>query len=159
MALAAIYARAANGVIGKDNALPWHLPEDMAHFKRTTLGCPVVMGRKTWETLEAPLPGRDNVVVTRRPSYEAPGARVVSGLEEALAPYRGTDATVFILGGGEVFEQALPMADVLHLTLVDEAPEGDAFFPELPEDQFYEASVQERPGPPKHVFVTLQRVP
>ncbi len=157
VALVAVMGR--NRVIGRGGKVPWHIPEDMERFKALTLGHPVVMGRKTWETLEAPLPGRDNVVVTRRPSYEAPGARVVSGLEEALAPYRGTDATVFILGGGEVFEQALPMADVLHLTLVDEAPEGDAFFPELPEDQFYEASVQERPGPPKHVFVTLQRVP
>ncbi len=155
VALVAMMGR--NRVIGREGKVPWHIPEDMERFKALTLGHAVVMGRKTWETMEGPLPDRDNVVITRRPSYEAPGARVASGLEEALAPYRGTDAAVFILGGGGIFEQALPLADVLHLTLVDDAPEGDAFFPELPENQFVETAAQERPGPPRHVFLTLQR--
>jgi dihydrofolate reductase len=128
-----VAAVAKNGVIGKDNALPWHLPEDMAHFKALTTGHTVVMGRKTWESLPArfrPLPQRRNVVVTRQPAYAAPGACVVHSLDEALKLGAGETA-LFIIGGAELYAAALPHADRLELTEIDAAIEGDARFPPI----------------------------
>lgn len=128
-----IYARAANGVIGKDNQLPWHLPEDLAHFKRTTLGCPVIMGRKTWDSLPPkfrPLPGRPNIVVTRDPGFVAAGASVAHSLEAArdLCPAGGT---AWVIGGAQVYAQALPLASEVVVTEIARDFEGDAFAPEL----------------------------
>lgn len=148
----------SNRVIGRDGRVPWQIPEDMARFRALTMGHPVIMGRKTWETLDGPLAGRENVVISRQAQYAAEGARVTPNLHDALAPYQGTDAEVLVIGGGEVFREALPLAHRLELTLVDEAPEGDAFFPEIPEGAFTETSREERGGPPKHSFVTLDRV-
>ncbi len=147
----------ANGVIGRGGLVPWHLAEDMARFKALTMGHPVLMGRKTWETLEGPLPGRENVVITRRREYEAPGARIEADLMAALLPYRGTGEEVWVVGGGEIFSEALPLADRLVLTVVEESPEGDAFFPELPPGRFCEVSREARAGPPPHAFVVLER--
>lgn len=128
-----IYARARNGVIGRDNQLPWHLPEDLAHFKRTTLGCPVIMGRKTWESLPPrfrPLPGRLNIVVTRDPRWQSEGARVAHSLAEArdLCP-PGSDA--WVIGGALVYAQALPLAGRAVVTEIDADFDGDAHAPEL----------------------------
>ncbi|TNF59690.1 MAG: dihydrofolate reductase [Burkholderiales bacterium] len=128
-----VYARARNGVIGRDNQLPWHLPEDLAHFKRTTLGCPVIMGRRTWESLPPrfrPLPGRLNIVVTRDPAFSADGARVAHSLEAArdLCP-PATDA--WVIGGAQIYAQALPLASRVVVTEIDRDFEGDAFAPEL----------------------------
>ncbi len=128
-----IYARAANGVIGRDGALPWHLPEDLAHFKRTTLGCPVIMGRKTWDSLPPrfrPLPGRANIVVTRDTDWAAGGAVVAHSLEAArdLCP-PGSDA--WVIGGAQIYAQALPLASSVVVTEIAQAFEGDAFAPEL----------------------------
>ena len=128
-----IYARAANGVIGKDNQLPWHLPEDLAHFKRTTLGCPVIMGRKTWDSLPPkfrPLPGRLNIVVTRDTGFVAEGASVVHSLEAAcdLCP-AGTDA--WVIGGAQIYAQALPLASTVVVTEIARDFDGDAFAPTL----------------------------
>lgn len=128
-----IYARARNGVIGKDNQLPWHLPEDLAHFKCTTLGCPVIMGRRTWESLPPkfrPLPGRLNVVVSRDPNFNAEGARVARSLEAArdLCP-PGTDA--WVIGGAQIYAQALTLARHAVVTEIDRDFEGDAFAPAL----------------------------
>lgn len=147
-----------NRAIGMGGRVPWRIPEDMARFKALTTGHPVLMGRRTWETLEGPLSGRENVVITRRPGYAAPGARVAASLADALAPYRGSSAEVWIVGGGEIFEGALPAADRIVLTVVDEAPEGDAFFPELPRGLFREVSREERAGPPSHAFLSFERV-
>lgn len=125
-----VAAVANNGVIGKDNALPWHLPEDLRHFKALTSGHAVIMGRKTWESLPArfrPLPGRHNIVVTRNPAYAAPGATVVASLEEALR--LDIDATAFVIGGAELYAHALPLADRLELTEIDADIDGDARFP------------------------------
>lgn len=126
-----IFARAANGVIGKDNALPWHLPEDMAHFKRTTLGCPVIMGRKTWDSLPPrfrPLPGRLNIVVTRDAAWHADGATRAGSLAEALAVCPpGTDA--WVIGGAQIYAAALPLADTAVVTEIARDFEGDAFAP------------------------------
>lgn len=131
MALHLIFARAANGVIGHNNALPWHLPEDLAHFKRTTLGCPVIMGRKTWDSLPPkfrPLPGRLNVVVTRQADWQAPGAVCAHSLPDALALCApGSDA--WVIGGAEVYTQALPLASSAVVTEIDADYAGDAFAP------------------------------
>jgi len=131
MKLNLILARARNGVIGRDNTLPWHLPEDMAHFKRTTLGCPVIMGRKTWDSLPAkfrPLPGRLNVVVTRQPGWAAEGAVVAHSLEAACAACP-SDSTAWVIGGAELYAQALTLASSAVVTEIDADFEGDAFAP------------------------------
>jgi dihydrofolate reductase len=131
MALNLIFARARNGVIGKDNNLPWHLPEDLAHFKQTTLGQPVVMGRKTWESLPPkfrPLPGRTNIVVTRQTNWQAEGAVVAHSIEEAVQ-HCSADAQVWVIGGAEVYAQAMPLASRAVVTEIDADFEGDAFAP------------------------------
>jgi dihydrofolate reductase len=133
MPLHMIYARARNGVIGKQGQLPWHLPEDLAHFKRTTLGQPVVMGRVTWESLPEkfrPLPGRTNVVVSRQTTFNANGAQVVSSLEAAIALFP-TNEVVWLIGGAQLYAQALPLASQIVVTEIDAAFEGDAFAPSL----------------------------
>ena len=131
MNLNLIFARAANGVIGHNNTLPWHLPEDMAHFKRTTLGCPVIMGRKTRDSLPArfrPLPGRLNIVVTRQPDWQADGAQRASSIDQAMAMCPG-DSDAWVIGGAEIYAIALPMADRAVVTEIDKDFEGDAFAP------------------------------
>jgi dihydrofolate reductase len=132
MPLHLIYARARNGVIGANNSLPWRLPEDMAHFKRTTMGAPVVMGRKTWDSIPPkfrPLPGRQNVVLTRQPGWQAEGAQRVGSVAEAGALFDGIDA--WVIGGAEVYAQALPLATSLVVTEIDADFEGDAYAPAL----------------------------
>lgn len=134
MPLHLIYARAANGVIGRDNKIPWHLPEDMAHFKQLTLGCPVVMGRKTWDSLPPrfrPLPGRTNIVVTRQPSWEAAGAQRAASLQDALAQCGAADQTVWVIGGAQIYAEALPLADRVEVTELAQDFEGDAYAPTL----------------------------
>ena len=131
--LSLIAAVARNRAIGKDNQLLWHLPEDMKHFRETTCGKPVVMGRKTWESLPEkfrPLPGRQNIVVSRDPAYKAHGADLAGSLEGALALAGGAEE-VFVIGGEQLYRAALPFADRLYLTEVELEPEADAFFPEL----------------------------
>jgi dihydrofolate reductase len=128
-----IYARAANGVIGKDNALPWHLPEDLAHFKRTTLGSPVIMGRKTWDSLPPrfrPLPGRRNIVLTRDNAWQAEGAHRAGSVAEALAAC-GDAPEAWVIGGAEVYRQALPHAQRAVVTEIARDFDGDAFAPTL----------------------------
>ena len=131
MALNLIYACADNGVIGRDNALPWHLPEDLAHFRQLTLGCPVLMGRKTWDSLPPkfrPLPGRLNLVLTRQADWLADGATRVATLEEALA-HCPAGQHLWVIGGAEVYAMALPHADRLEITEVHVQVPGDAVAP------------------------------
>lgn len=126
-----IAAVAKNRVIGKDNTLIWNIPQDMAHFKALTSGQTVVMGRKTWESLPPrfrPLPGRRNIVISRQPDYAAPGAEVATSLEGALKLASNAE-TVFIIGGEQIYTQAMAVADRLEITEVDLEPEGDAWFP------------------------------
>ena len=125
-----IAAVAANGIIGTGGKLPWHLPEDLRHFKQVTLGHPVIMGRLTWESLGKPLPGRENVVVSRTPGYEAPGAAVASSLGAALAFCAG-EKVAFVIGGTRLFAAALPLASGLVLTEIHRDYEGDTRFPEF----------------------------
>jgi dihydrofolate reductase len=139
-----IVARARNGVIGRDNALPWHLPADLAHFRRTTLGHPVIMGRRTWESIGRPLPGRENLVVSRRAGYSAPGARVVQSLEEAWRTVAGA-GEAFVIGGAGLYEAALPGADRIYLTEIEADVEGDTRFPALQEGDWI-ATIQGEHG-------------
>ena len=125
-----IAAMAKNRVIGIDNTLPWRLPADMAHFKALTMGHHIVMGRKTYESLGRPLPGRTSVIITRSPDFEAPGCIVAGSIEQALAACRG-DAEVFVIGGAELYRQALTFADRIYLTEIQAEFAGDAFFPEF----------------------------
>ncbi len=128
-----IYARAANGVIGVNNTLPWHLPEDLAHFKRHTLGCPVIMGRKTWDSLPPkfrPLPGRLNLVVTRQPDWQAQGAQAAASLQDALA-HCGDALDAWVIGGAQIYAQALALAHSVVVTEIDVQVQGDAFAPQL----------------------------
>jgi len=128
-----IYARARNGVIGKDNRMPWHLPEDLAHFKATTLGCPVLMGRKTWDSLPPkfrPLPGRRNIVITRQADWAAEGVQRAASLDEALALCAG-EPRAWVIGGAQIYRQAVGLADRAEVTVIDADFEGDAFAPEL----------------------------
>ena len=136
MRLNLIYARAANGVIGKDNALPWHLPEDMAHFKRMTAGCPVVMGRKTWDSLPPrfrPLPGRRNIVVTRQADWQSGGAERAGSLPEATALCADA-AEVWVIGGAQIYAEAAPLAHRAVVTEIGREFEGDAHAPSLSAD-------------------------
>ncbi len=133
MQLHVIFAKARNGVIGKDNALPWHLPEDMAHFKRTTMGCPVIMGRRTWDSIPArfrPLPGRINVVVTRQQAWSEMGAKPSSSLREALS-FCEQFADVWVIGGADLYAQTLPLANTAVVTEIDADFEGDAYAPQF----------------------------
>lgn len=136
MKLHLIFARAANGVIGRHNTLPWHLPDDLAHFKRTTLGCPVIMGRKTWDSLPPrfrPLPGRRNIVVTRQPGWQAEGALRAGSIAEAMA-LCPADSDAWVIGGAELFAQALPLASTAVVTEIEQDFEGDVFAPALGPD-------------------------
>ena len=140
-ALVIVVAMARNGVIGIENRLPWHLPEDLKHFKALTTGHAVIMGRKTWESLPAkfrPLPDRLNIVVTRDAAYRAAGATVVHSLPAAVAAAGAR--TAFVIGGAEIYAQALPLATRLEVTEVDADVGGDAFFPALDKDYWQETA-------------------
>ena len=133
MKIGLIYARARNGVIGKDNAIPWRLPEDMAHFKQVTMGHPVIMGRKTWDSIPAkfrPLAGRRNIVVTRNAEWAAEGAERAGSLDEALALCAGSDE-VWVAGGAQIYRQAQDRALVAEVTVIDADYDGDAYAPTL----------------------------
>ena len=134
--IAMIAAVGSNGVIGAGNAMPWRLPSDFAHFKRTTMGKPLIMGRKTFESIGKALPGRINIVVTRQKGYQPDGVLVIDSLDAAIdhartiAEAEGVDE-VFIGGGGELYREAMPLADRLYITEVDLAPQGDTVFPAI----------------------------
>jgi len=154
-----VVAYARNRVIGRDNALPWRLRGDLAHFKRTTLGHPIVMGRKTWESLGRPLPGRRNIVITRDPAYAAEGATVVHTLEDALAA-AGDAARVFVIGGAQIYAATLDRADTIIATEVHADVPGDAWFPLLPAGQWRESSREAQPPEDGlgYDFVTYDRI-
>jgi dihydrofolate reductase len=156
--LAVIAAVARNGVIGADNALPWRLPADLARFRALTMGHAVLMGRRTWESLERPLPGRQNVVVTRRSGFAAAGADIAGSLDDALARVR-MPAPAFCIGGAQLYEQALPRADVLHLTEIDRDFAGDTRFPEWDRAAWREVAREAAMAPEgfAYAFVTYRR--
>src|SRR5690606_22347407 len=132
-----VVAYSSNRVIGRDNDLPWRLPSDLAHFKRMTMGQPILMGRKTWESLGRPLPGRPNLVISRNAGYVAEGASVFTSLADALAACQD-EASVCVIGGAQIFADALPLADEVIATEIHAHVDGDVFFPTLPAGQWHE---------------------
>lgn len=166
VALAVIVAVADNGVIGRNNSLPWHLPEDLRYFKRVTLGKPVVMGRKTFESIGRPLPGRANIVITRSHEWSVDGASVVNSLDEALrlaadiAALDGTDE-LMVIGGAEIYTNAIPLAQRLYLTQVHADVEGDARLPEIDWSRWREVSRERfaasEDNPYDYSFVVFER--
>jgi len=157
-----VVAVARNGVIGRDNRLPWRLPDDLAYFKRVTMGHPVVMGRRTWQSIGKPLPGRKNIVVTHDPGFQAPGCVVAHSLAEAWRAAEGAEE-VCVIGGTSLFAETLPIADVIHLTEVEADVEGDTYFPELDRAQWRETEVARHPADARHAYpfriVRLERAP
>jgi dihydrofolate reductase len=150
MTVILIAAVGRNGVIGRDNDLPWRIREDLQRFKQLTLGHTLVMGRKTYDSIGRPLPGRRTVVVTRQPGWSADGVDITYSLEEALK----YDGTLYVAGGGEIYRQALPYADTLELTEVDQSPDGDVTFPELDPTTWTETARDPREG---FSFVSYRR--
>jgi len=145
MTVSLIVAYSTNRTIGRDNTLPWRLPGDLAHFKRTTMGCPVIMGRKTWESLGRPLPGRRNIVITRQTGYQATGAEIATSLAQALEMTR--DLTeVFVIGGAQIYAESLSVASRIVATEVHAQIPGDAFFPELDSNTWQETSRSQQPA-------------
>lgn len=153
-----VVAVAKNGVIGRDNTLPWRIPEDLKRFKALTMGKPVIMGRKTWESLpKRPLPGRTNIVITRNPEFRAEGAIVAHSFADALAKAGSND--IAVIGGQAIFAEALPIADIIHMTQVAASPDGDAFMPLIDRAHWRETACD---GPHtadglQYSFVTLER--
>lgn len=166
MQLSIIVAQSANRVIGRGNKLPWYLPEDLKYFKRITQGKPIVMGRKTYESIGRPLPGRTNIVISRNTSYQKPGIHVVSSLENALALAEqqaiidGSEE-MLVIGGAEIYSQALSFADRLYITQVHADIEGDAFFPAFNLSEWQEVLREDffadGPNPYDYSFVVYER--
>lgn len=155
-----IVARADNGVIGRDGQLPWRLPDDLRRFKATTWGKPILMGRRTFESLGRPLPGRENLVLTHDAGFRAAGVTIVHSLDEALRAAAGAPELA-VIGGAEVYRLALPLAGRIHLTEVHAAPEGDTRMPPFDVQEWYEVAREEHPADARHAhavsFVTLER--
>ena len=160
--LSLIVAMGKNRVIGVDGAIPWRLPNELQLFKRVTMGHHIIMGRKTWESIGRLLPGRTTVIVTRQKNYTAPGALVVNSLAAAITQCANDDE-IFVIGGGELYREALPGADRLYLTIVDAAPEGDTRMPEFNAADWREISSENHPADERHAhayrFAVYDRVP
>ena len=146
-----VVAMAANRVIGRDNAMPWRLPADIAHFKQVTMGHPIVMGRRTYQSIGKPLPGRKNIVVTRDRAFQAPGCTVVPSLEAAWQA-AGDAEEVCVIGGTSLFAETLPIADVIHLTEVEADVPGDTYFPEFDRSQWREKEIARQPADARHAY-------
>jgi dihydrofolate reductase len=159
-AVTLVVAADRRGVIGRDGALPWHLPDDLKRFKARTMGKPIIMGRRTWDSIGKPLPGRHNIVITRRPSLVLEGATVVGSLEAALRA-AGAVPEVCVIGGAEIFRLALPAATSVELTVVEAEVGGDTFMPPLDAADWIETGREFHPADPRHdypcTFVTLRR--
>jgi dihydrofolate reductase len=158
--LSLIVAIAKNRVIGFENKMPWHLPAELAYFKRVTMGHPIIMGRKTFESIGRPLPGRRNIVVSRDRAYVAAGVDVVHSLEAATATCKNENA--FIIGGATLYAEALPKVDRLYITEIDASPDGDTFFPALDGREWKETSRERRERDEKNQFdvsfIVLDRI-
>lgn len=167
MHIALVWAMARNGVIGRDNKLPWYLPGDLKYFKRVTTGKPAIMGRKTYDSIGRPLPNRTNIIVTRSSGFSADGVRVVGSLDEAYdiakadAEINGVDE-IIVMGGAEIYRQALPHADRLYVTQVHADVEGDTYFPEVDWSQYREIGREdyqaEGSNPYDYSFLVYEKV-
>ena len=158
MRITLVAAMAENRVIGRDGAIPWHLPADLARFRELTTGHPIIMGRKTYGSIGRPLPGRTNIILSRAPGYVPPGCLVAEGLGDALGLASGAPGPdeVFVCGGAQIYREALPLAQRICLTLVHLQVEGDAIFPEVP-PEFVEVSREELSGDPACTFLVYER--
>lgn len=160
MIISIIAAMDNNRLIGNNNQLPWHLPADFAHFKSVTMGKPIIMGRKTFESIGKPLPGRSNIVLSRNPDVCYEGAECVSSFDDALAAVPDVEE-VMIIGGSSIYEMLLPQADRMYITYVDNEFKGDAWFPDFDESQWVEKEVVMRESDEKNLyncrFVTLEK--
>lgn len=161
MIVSMIAAMAQDRVIGLNGLMPWHLPADLAHFKRSTMGCPVIMGRKTFNSIGRPLPGRKNIVLTRSESLSLNGCEVVSNLAGALALV-SDQPEIFIIGGQQLYQQALPLAQRLYLTHIDAQFDGDTYFPDYSHTDWRQANLEAHPADEKNAwpyrFEMLERV-
>ncbi|WP_202080328.1 dihydrofolate reductase [Caldalkalibacillus salinus] len=150
-----------NRLIGADNDLPWRLPADLAYFKRVTMGKPIIMGRKTFESIGRVLPGRENIVMTRDDTFRHPECTIVHSVDELLARFGGTEEEVFVIGGAKIFEQLLSVADRLYITLIDEAFEGDTYFPQIDPSEWRliseEKGVKDEKNPYDYRFLMYER--
>lgn len=146
-----IVAHDQNRAIGYENDMPWHLPGDLAYFKKMTMGKPIIMGRKTFESIGRALPGRTNIVITRNPAYEAANIMTVSSLEAALEVATPLHDEVMIIGGGHIFEQSLALAKRLYITEIDHAFNGDTYFPAY--EEFHEVSASEMQQADGYTFI------
>lgn len=156
-----VVARARNGVIGSNNQLPWKLPADMKHFKKITMGHPVIMGRKTHESIGKPLPGRQNIVITTNQNYQAPECEVVNSIEQAIEIAKQSNPEkICCLGGGQIFQQILPLTGKIYLTEVDAVPDGNVYFNFDPKDwteTSSEAHQADDKNPYNYQFIELER--
>lgn len=159
-AVALVVAADEEGGIGRGGGLPWHLPADLQHFRALTMGKPVIMGRRTWESIGRPLPGRRNVVVSRQPSLQVPGCEVAGSLDDALRLVDDA-AEACVIGGAEIYRLALPLADLIHLTRVHARVEADTFLPPLDPQEWRLRSREEHAADERHAypfsFITLER--
>ena len=157
-----VVAMARNRVIGRDNQLPWRLPDEIAYFKRVTMGHPIVMGRRTYESIGKPLPGRKNIVVTHDRGYQAPGCTVVGSLGEAWQA-AGNAHEACVIGGTSLFRESLPIADRIHLTVVEADVPGDTYFPEFDRGEWHETEVMRHAADVRHAYpfriLLLERTP
>jgi dihydrofolate reductase len=151
-----IAAMAANRVIGRNNATPWHIPEELHFFKRTTMGHPVIMGRKTYSSLPGPLPGRRNIIISRTPGQPPEGTEAVATLPAALALCRENDR-VFVIGGAQIFTLALPHATTIMLSVLDADFDGDTYFPDFSDTDFIEMNRQRHEASLPFTIVTYRR--
>lgn len=156
MKIILIAAMAKNRVIGRGNGIPWHIPGEQQRFKTMTMGHTLVMGRKTFESIGRPLPGRKTIIITRNPEYPAAGCSVAPSLAAALALCPETE-TIFIAGGGEIYREALPLADAIYLTVLDREVEGDTLFPEVAPNQFRATSTERVEGPDPYTLTIFSR--
>lgn len=159
MTVAIVVAMGSDGVIGADGDMPWHLPADLSHFKRITLGHPMIMGRRTYESIGRPLPGRTTIVVTHQASWAADGVVTALDFDEALAKARRLDDEVFVVGGAQIYAEALTrgVVDELVVTRIDAAPDGDTYFPEVDWDDWTESTRESYQGEPSFEIVTYDK--
>lgn len=160
MKISLIVAFDENRLIGRDNGLPWHLPADLKHFKTLTMGHHMIMGRKTFESIGKPLPGRTSVIITRQTDYHADGCIVTQNFTEAMMQCSGQEE-IFIIGGAQIFECTLPLADTLYITQIHHTFEGDTFFPEIKSSEWEEISRERHEGDEKnqwsYSFITYKK--
>ncbi|MDZ7318163.1 MAG: dihydrofolate reductase [candidate division KSB1 bacterium] len=158
MIISIIAAMSLNRVIGKNNQIPWHIPDEQQRFKRITWGHTIIMGRKTYESIGKPLPGRTNIVITRQQNYSAPGCIVVNSLEAALKSCPPNETEAFIIGGEQIFQLALPLAQRIYLTTILQEFQGDAFFPEFSTSDFKVTTTELIQAPIPYSFAIFERI-